>query len=77
MDEVFEIEMEGKLTKVQSFDIGGQRLFKVFIDTKPPIIILRANHNEGHKFWTSMPEGRQREAEKIGPFIEQYYRSKK
>ena len=74
MEPVFEIEWKGNWVKVQTFEISNQRVFRVMIN--PPIVILRANHEGGYKFWTSMPEGRQSEAKAIGPLIEQYYRSK-
>jgi hypothetical protein len=75
MDAFFEIEWKGSPVGVHTFEINNQRVFRVMI--KSPIVILRANHEEGYKFWTSIPEGRQSEAKAIGPLIEQYYRSKK
>ena len=74
MEAVFEITWKGSQVNVQTFEINNQRVFRVMID--PPIVILRANHEGGYKFWTSIPEGRQSEAKAIGPLIEQYYRSK-
>ncbi|OKS88709.1 hypothetical protein RG47T_4187 [Mucilaginibacter polytrichastri] len=29
------------------------------------------------RFWTSLPEGRQVEAEKVGPLIARYFKNKK
>ena len=75
MEETFDIVWKDNAVNVQTFEINNQRLFRVMIN--PPLVILRANHEEGYKFWTSMPEGRQPEAKAIGLLIEQYYRSKK
>ena len=75
MESVFEIIWKGNPVRVQTVELKNQRVFRVMIN--PPIVILRANHEEGFKFWTSIPEGRQLEAKAIGPLIEQYYRSKK
>ena len=74
MQETFKIVWKGNPVTVQSFEIKNQRLFRVLVN--PPLVIMRANHEEGNKFWTSIPEGRQPEAKAIGPLIEQYYRSK-
>ena len=75
MEETFDIMWKDNAVNVLTFDINNQRMFRVILN--PPIVILRANHEEGYKFWTSIPEGRQPEAKVIGPLIEQYYRSKK
>lgn len=72
--DIFEISIDGNLIKVRGIYVQGQTLFHV--DLKRPLILMRASHFEGYKFWTSMPEGRQPEAEKIGPLIEEYFRSK-
>ncbi len=73
--EIFEITVEGNRIKVREIYMQGQTLFHVGLQN--PLVILRANHYEGYKFWTSMPEGRQPEAERIGPLIEEYLRAKK
>ncbi|CAN5818151.1 hypothetical protein BH10BAC2_BH10BAC2_26860 [soil metagenome] len=43
-----------------------------FSSSRKPILIVRAVDFSGNRFWTSMPEGRQKEAEGIGLLIEQY-----
>ncbi len=74
MSEIFEIELEKKFVKVQILDLPNQRLFRIMLENKPPVVITRANHFNEKKFWTSIPEGRQKEAEKIGPLIEEYFK---
>jgi hypothetical protein len=75
--EKFEIESyKGKLI-VETMNLPGQVLFKVFFpDNTRPVVICRATNFNQAKFWTSVPEGRQIEAEAIGPLIEQYFRTK-
>jgi hypothetical protein len=75
--EQFEIVLNEMTVPVQEFHMQGQSFFRVMIPGKPPLTILRANHQEGHKFWTSVPEGKQALAESIGPLIEKHFRTKK
>ncbi|MEP7143657.1 MAG: hypothetical protein ABI707_12335 [Ferruginibacter sp.] len=76
-NEKFEIEYGNSTLKIEQISLPGQVLFKViFPDSTPPVVVLRATDYNQSRFWTSMPEGRQALAEKIGPLIEQYYRSK-
>ena len=71
----FEIIYRTKAIPVQEFLINGQTLFRVMIPGQTPLTILRASHIEGHRFWTSVPEGRQELAGQIGILIENHYRS--
>jgi hypothetical protein len=66
---------EGKIN-VQRHSISGQTLFKIsFSDKRSPLVITRALHANMHRFWTSIPEGRQREAEEVGPLISEYFKT--
>lgn len=66
---------EGKIN-VQRHSIGGQTLFKInFSDKRNPLIVTRVLHANAHRFWTSIPEGRQKEAEEVGPLISEYYKT--
>ncbi|HSD06564.1 hypothetical protein [Flavobacterium sp.] len=38
--------------------------------------MARAKDFEAHHFWTSIPEGRQAEAERVGAVVEEYLRAK-
>ena len=61
---------------VQRLSIGGQTLFKVnFPDNSKPLIVTRALHANAYRFWTSIPEGRQKEAEEVGALISEYFKS--
>lgn len=46
-----------------------------FADRTPPLMLTVAMQEKGRHFWTSVPEGRQSEAEQIGPMITAYYKS--
>ena len=73
----FEIDYLNQKLSISTKKIEEQVLFKIdFSGGNKPVIICRATNFQGNKFWTSVPEGRQTEAEQIGPLIEQYYRSK-
>ncbi|MES1224239.1 MAG: hypothetical protein ABUT20_52580 [Bacteroidota bacterium] len=77
LSELFEIELKGQKLQVQKLDLPKQVVFRVtFNNNKPPLMVLRASDFGGSKFWTSMAEGRQIEAEEIGSKIEEYFRSK-
>jgi hypothetical protein len=66
---------DGKIN-VQRHSIGGQTIFKIiFSDKRSPLVITRALHANANRFWTSIPEGRQREAEEVGPLISEYFKT--
>ena len=73
----FEVSLNEMAVPVQEFHMQGQTFFRVMIPGKPPLTILRANHHQGHKFWTSVPEGKQALAETVGLLIEKHFRTKK
>ena len=76
LEDIFEIEYRGIITKVETIKLPTQILFKANLINKQPLVLCRATDFNHAKFWTSVPEGRQKEAEEIGPLIEQYFRSK-
>jgi hypothetical protein len=59
---------------VEWLSINGVSIFRVPVNNQSPLFITRADKENGKKFWTSVPEGRQAEAEAIGPLIEAWYR---
>lgn len=74
---VFDLEFGIETIRVEEIRIPGQTFFKVdFSNQIPTLTLLRATNIRDEKFWTSIPEGRQKLAEEIGPLIENYYRSK-
>lgn len=44
----------------------------MFQDGRKPLVIARASNVDAAKFWTSIPEGRQKEANEVGSLIETY-----
>lgn len=71
----FEIIYNEKALPVERVMVGSTTLFRVGLVGKSTLVITRATKDSGKKFWTSIPEGRQKEAELIGPLIESYYRA--
>lgn len=74
---VFEIDYEGKAVRVSEHYIGEQRVFHVDLPLRGKALILTVTEGPKGKFWTSVPQGRQAEAEKVGPLIAWYFKNKK
>jgi hypothetical protein len=73
----FEITYGSTTIAVERFSIGKTIAYKaVFSSKRQPLIITKANNFELSKFWTSIPEGRQQEAEGLGELIEDYLLNK-
>lgn len=65
---------EGKI-QVRRHTIGNQVIFHVvFSNGNRPLVVTRASHSNAYKFWTSIPEGRQAEAEEVGQLISEYFK---
>lgn len=74
----FEISYNGRNIKVIEAEIKDRRVFYIqFSDTTKPLSITIGEDRKEVKFWTSIPQGRQTEAEKIGRLIATYIRNKK
>ena len=74
----FQIIYKGQLATVKEHSLKQKRVFHIlFTDKRKPLIITVALDRQDVKFWTSIPEGRQKEAEEIGKLIAAYIRSKK
>ncbi len=72
----FDLELNGVIMKVKKINLPGYTAFQVaFSSRRTPIVVARATNFDADKFWTSIPEGRQKEAEGIGKLIEEYFRS--
>lgn len=64
------IAYKGTNLAVSKFKVAGAEVYRVvFPDNRPPLIVTIAEKRNGKPFWTSIPEGRQEEAEEIGPLI--------
>ncbi|MCF3107340.1 hypothetical protein LL912_00975 [Niabella sp. CC-SYL272] len=69
----FEFEAYGVMLMCQRIKIGRSVVFHVKFNSKrSQITITLAKGPEKNYFWTSVPEGRQREAEGVGALIEEY-----
>jgi len=75
--ESFELQIENMTVPVEAIRTGGRVLYIVKFETGIPLVVHRAQKFEGAMFWTSIPEGRQTEAEKIGALIDNYLKTKK
>ena len=72
-DEVFSIDAYGVVITCQRLDIPKTVAYYVkFSSPRKPITIARAKFVDSDIRWTSIPEGRQKEAEGIGALIDQY-----
>lgn len=75
-NEIFELEYKAIKIRVQEILISNQTVFRVaFSDSRKPLALVRTTNGSSH-FWTSVPEGRQREAEEIGDLVANYIKTK-
>jgi hypothetical protein len=71
----FDMELDGRIVQVSVHTIRSAKVFHVVFDSgKPDLNITIATKDDGDKFWTSLPEGRQEEAELAGDAIGAYLR---
>lgn len=71
----FEIICREEKLIVQRHPIGSETIFRItFSDSRPALVITLAAQENTYRFWTSIPEGRQREAEEIGTLLEEFYK---
>lgn len=78
IEKPFSLELEGRWIKVSEHELQEKRVFHVHFndDTKPLVLAVGMNQRQ-EKFWTSIPQGRQEEAEKIGKLIAEHIRAKR
>jgi len=73
-DEEFVIDIQGLVLTVTSHIINGDEIFRiVFSDNRPPLIVTEAITGS-RSFWTSVPQGRQKEAEFFGARIAEHFK---
>ncbi|MDP4249563.1 MAG: hypothetical protein Q8918_05555 [Bacteroidota bacterium] len=70
IEKMFDIEIDGQKIRVEEYHDGKNIYFGVFILGLDIFVITRATDFKGKRFWTSIPEGHQEKAEKIGKLIE-------
>jgi hypothetical protein len=74
----FEIEYEGRPANVTEHNVQDTRVFHItFRDKRNPLVITVADAPGDKKWWTSVPQGRQTEAEQIGKLIAAHIRAKR
>ena len=72
-DENFSFDAYGVTITCQRLDIPKHVAYYIkFSSARKPITIARAKFVDSNIRWTSVPEGRQKEAEGIGELIDQY-----
>ena len=77
-DEIFSFESHGVTITCQRLPIPRQVVYHVnFSSSRKPITVARAKFVDSDTRWTSIPEGRQKEAEGVGALIDQYLANKK
>ncbi|HJP62605.1 MAG TPA: hypothetical protein VJ844_04145 [Mucilaginibacter sp.] len=73
---VFDVELSGRIVRVSDHTINSARVFHiVYPGKRKPLNITIATGEGDVKFWTSIPEGRQEEAEFAGKVIATYLRN--
>lgn len=73
----FELQLNSVTMKVYELDIPKFTAYRiVFSSPRPQLIVARAKNADKQSFWTSIPEGRQKEAEVLGNLIEDYLSKK-
>ena len=74
--ESFESELEGVKLRIEEHLIGETKVFRVaFADARNPLSVSKMTTVNG-KVWVSIPQGRQKEAEKIGQLITEHFKNK-
>lgn len=73
----FVLPFQNTRIRVQRHTIQGAFVYHIaFEDKRSPLIITRSINADAARWWTSIPEGRQPEAELIGPLIAEYLQKK-
>ena len=76
-DEKFSFDSYGVIIMCQRLEIQGHVAYHIhFSSRRKPLVIAKAKFLDSDARWTSIPEGRQKEAEGIGQLIEQYLSGK-
>ena len=74
--EIFVLDFKEGRIRVQRHFVTSQTTYRiVFSDKRDPLVVTRALTDNASRWRTSIPEGRQREAEEIGPLIADYIKA--
>ena len=78
MSDFFQLRINSVVITFQRLNLPGYIAYKAsFTSPREPIVVARATDADNNRFWTSVPQGRQKEAEAIGKLIEEHLRSLK
>ncbi len=76
LEDSFTFEAYGVTLTCKRVDIPRVLAYRVVFSSKrDPIVITQAKSPDNSKFWTSIPEGRQQEAEGVGKLIDEYLKT--
>ncbi len=73
--EKFYVSYKGEQVSIEIHSLSGQTIYRVLIPNMAQLVLHRAQKSAGGYFWTSIPEGKQKLAEAIGPLIEEHIKS--
>lgn len=71
----FELDFCKEKIKITRHSLGSDVIYRVVFSDKSQPLVLTRTHSNTDKFWTSIPEGRQKEAEEIGSIISEYFKT--
>lgn len=75
-DQPFQITYGNTVLSIRPVNMQDRLAFHVsFSSERKPLLVVRAKDFNAVHFWTSMPEGRQKEAIGVGRLIEDYISS--
>ena len=73
----FELQLNGVTMQVYELAIPKYTAFRVeFSSRRQPLVVAKTKDAAKEIFWTSIPEGRQKEAEGVGKLIEAYIKKR-
>lgn len=69
----FEFTYYGQRIQVHPKQVNRDWVYALYFeDRRTPLVIAQAKADDGTKFWTSLPEGRQAEAEELGAYVARF-----
>jgi hypothetical protein len=68
----FSFEFQGLSLTAKKIPMQGRLVYHIQFPDRPALVIARATDFYASKFWTSIPEGRQPEAEAVGSAVQDY-----
>jgi hypothetical protein len=74
IEEKFEVAFNGNPVKIETVYAGMDTMYIARLKDQPALILTRAADANNARFWTSVPEGRQKLAEAIGELIADHIR---